>query len=235
MTSAVKPTASRARRRSHLNAPARALAAKSALIAKRPSRVEAFGCLARGAHGGQVRPRALGRAQPIDSRQRFSPRLNDIGGPVTSPRRASLAATPEDDDAMRARLAALKSSLEARNGGTPAVDNSSVARAGYLAGMSAAWEFVGAIAAGALIGWGLDWLTGKKPWFLILFFVLGMIGGVANVIRVAGPKGQPKNPPKSPPIDRNSRLSGGQAPDKDGRRSASAAPAAPSGAYDDED
>ena len=93
--------------------------------------------------------------------------------------------------------------------------------------MSAAGEFIGAIVAGALIGWGVDWLTGKKPWFLILFSLLGMVGGIANVIRVAGPK--------RPARERNSRLSGAWGPDKDGRRSASAAPGAPEGADDDED
>jgi ATP synthase protein I len=136
---------------------------------------------------------------------------------------------------MRARLDALKGALDRRKAEArakeppaPGEPGSPGDPSGFLVGMSAAGEFVGAIVAGALVGWGLDWLTGKKPWFLILFFLLGMVGGIANVIRVAGPK--------SPAGKRNSRLSGAQAPDKDGRRSASVvALGAPQGADDDED
>ena len=146
-----------------------------------------------------------------------------------------MARTPEDDErAMRNRLDALKGALdrrrvEARAKTGPAQGESSADAnpSGFVTGMSAAGEFVGAIVAGALIGWGLDRLTGKTPWFLIVFFLLGMVGGIANVVRVAGPK--------RPPRDRNSSLSGAMAPDKDGRRSVSqAAPGAPEGA-DDED
>ncbi len=148
---------------------------------------------------------------------------------------APIAKAPDDEHAMRARLDALKGALDrrqaearAKESPAPGGPGSPGDPSGFLVGMSAAGEFVGAIVAGALIGWGVDWLTGKKPWFLILFFLLGMVGGIANVIRVAGPK--------SPARERNSRLSGAQAPDKDGRRSASAAAlGAPVGADDDED
>jgi ATP synthase protein I len=148
---------------------------------------------------------------------------------------APIAKAPDDEGAMRARLDALKGALDQRQAvarakapPAPGAPGSVSDPSGYLAGMSAAGEFVGAIVAGALIGWGVDWLTGKKPWFLILFFLLGMVGGIANVIRVAGPK--------RPARERNSRLSGAQAPDKDGRRPASAAAlGAPEGADDDED
>jgi ATP synthase protein I len=146
-----------------------------------------------------------------------------------------MASSDDNEHAMRARLDALKGALDRRRAEArakeppaPGGPGSPGDPSGFLVGMSAAGEFVGAIVAGALIGWGVDWLTGKKPWFLILFFLLGMVGGIANVIRVAGPK--------SPARERNSRLSGAQAPDKDGRRSASAAAlGAPQGANDDED
>jgi F0F1-type ATP synthase assembly protein I len=142
---------------------------------------------------------------------------------------------PDNEHAMRARLDALKGALDRRKAEArakeppaPGAPGSPGDPSGYLVGMSAAGEFVGAIVAGALIGWGLDWLTGKKPWFLILFFLLGMVGGIANVIRVAGPK--------RPARERNSPLSGAPAPDKDGQRPASAAAlGAPTGADDDED
>jgi ATP synthase protein I len=142
---------------------------------------------------------------------------------------------PDNEHAMRARLDALKGALDRRKAEArakeppaPGAPGSASDPSGYLVGMSMAGEFIGAIVAGALIGWGVDWLTGKKPWFLILFFLLGMVGGIANVIRVAGPK--------SPARKRNSPLSGAWGPDKDGRRSASsAALGAPEGADDDED
>ncbi len=147
-----------------------------------------------------------------------------------------MAKAPDDSEhVMRARLDALKGALDRRKAEArakeppaPGEPGSVGDPSGFLVGMSMAGEFIGAIVAGALIGWGLDWLTGKKPWFLILFFLLGMVGGIAKVIRVAGPK--------SPGRKRNSRLSGAQAPDKDGRRSVSAAAlGAPKGADDDED
>ena len=63
---------------------------------------------------------------------------------------------------------------------------------------------------------------------MIAFFLLGAVAGVWNVIRATSPKGPPK--------DRNSRLSGDAAPDKDVRRSAPmAGNEAPGGADDDED
>ncbi len=89
-------------------------------------------------------------------------------------------------------------------------------------------ELVAGVLVGAGIGWGLDRWLGTKPWLLIVFFLLGTAAGMQNVIRVASPKGRDGV--------RNSRLSGGQAPDKDEPRSASeAAPEALTGQDEDED
>ena len=47
-------------------------------------------------------------------------------------------------------------------------------------------ELIGGIVVGSLIGWGLDrWLGLQKPWFFILFFLLGAASGILNVIRMA--------------------------------------------------
>lgn len=51
-------------------------------------------------------------------------------------------------------------------------------------GMQAGVELIGAIAAGTLIGIGLDHLLGTKPLFSILMFLLGVFTGFYNVYRV---------------------------------------------------
>ncbi|MGA2491939.1 MAG: AtpZ/AtpI family protein [Roseiarcus sp.] len=147
-----------------------------------------------------------------------------------------MAKTPEDEEReMRARLDMLKGRLERRAAETrvraAAAASSSgggFGGPGVTLGLQAGGEFVGAILLGGAIGWGLDWLLGTKPWLLIVFFLLGTVAGVKNVIRVTSPKGRDEV--------RNSRLSGGQAPDKDEPRPASkAAPQAPTGWDEDED
>ena len=46
-------------------------------------------------------------------------------------------------------------------------------------------ELVAAVAVGTIIGFILDNWFGTKPWFIIIFFFLGVIAGILNVIRVA--------------------------------------------------
>ena len=147
-----------------------------------------------------------------------------------------MAKTPEDDEReMRARLDRLKGRLERRAAETRVRVAASASQSGggfggpgVTLGLQAGGEFVAAIILGGAIGWGLDWLLSTKPWLLIVFFLLGTVAGVKNVIRVTSPKGRDEV--------RNSRLSGGQAPDKDEPRSASeAATQAPTGQDEDED
>ena len=54
-----------------------------------------------------------------------------------------------------------------------------------------ATELVAALIVGGALGWGLDWLCGHfglhtKPWFLIVFVVLGAAAGIRGVMRTAG-------------------------------------------------
>ena len=59
-------------------------------------------------------------------------------------------------------------------------------------------ELTGGIVVGSAIGWFLDgWLGNKKPWFFILFFLLGAAAGILNVIRMAMRERTP--PPPSVP------------------------------------
>ena len=46
-------------------------------------------------------------------------------------------------------------------------------------------ELVAAVVVGTIIGFILDNWFGTKPWFIILFFIIGVIAGMLNVIRVA--------------------------------------------------
>jgi len=122
--------------------------------------------------------------------------------------------TPKDDDAhLRGRMEALRKEIHAR---TPAPqpkakpgssgDNGAMG-AQMSMGLRAGSEFVAAILVGGAIGWGVDWLVHTKPLFTILFFLLGVVAGVLNVIRATSPKGGK--------IVGDSRLSGGSAEDKD--------------------
>ena len=46
-------------------------------------------------------------------------------------------------------------------------------------------ELVAAVVIGTIIGFILDNWFGTKPWFIILFFFVGVVAGIVNVIRVA--------------------------------------------------
>ena len=46
-------------------------------------------------------------------------------------------------------------------------------------------ELVAAVGVGTIIGFILDSWFGTKPWLIIIFFFLGSIAGMLNVIRAA--------------------------------------------------
>ena len=46
-------------------------------------------------------------------------------------------------------------------------------------------ELVSAVAVGAIIGFILDNTFGTKPWLIIIFFIIGVVAGIINVIRSA--------------------------------------------------
>ena len=53
-----------------------------------------------------------------------------------------------------------------------------------------ATELVAALVVGGGLGWGIDWLFGHfgfhtRPVFLIVFFVLGIVAGIRNVMSAA--------------------------------------------------
>ena len=46
-------------------------------------------------------------------------------------------------------------------------------------------ELVSAVAVGTIIGFILDNTFGTKPWLILIFFFVGVVAGITNVIRSA--------------------------------------------------
>lgn len=46
-------------------------------------------------------------------------------------------------------------------------------------------ELVSGLGIGFVVGWGLDWMFGTLPIFLILFTLLGFVAGVKTMVRTA--------------------------------------------------
>jgi ATP synthase protein I len=95
--------------------------------------------------------------------------------------------SPESEAAFEGKLSELGERLDrvkARRDAEAEADLDAEMRGrGMAYGMRMAAELVGAVIVGGLIGIGLDWLIGTKPWLFLLFFVLGFAAGVLNVVR----------------------------------------------------
>ncbi|MEM7696210.1 MAG: AtpZ/AtpI family protein [Pseudomonadota bacterium] len=99
-------------------------------------------------------------------------------------------------------LSSRRKALQKRLDGHEAAEAKSAATASSAAGYAAAFrlstEFVSAILVGAALGFGLDFVAGTAPWFLIVFLLLGFVAGILNVLRSAGLISSPqvgKTPP----------------------------------------
>jgi ATP synthase protein I len=46
-------------------------------------------------------------------------------------------------------------------------------------------ELVSAVVVGIIIGFFFDKIFGTKPWFILIFFFVGVVAGITNVIRSA--------------------------------------------------
>ena len=69
------------------------------------------------------------------------------------------------------------------------------ARASAMArGFRLSSELVAGVVVGAVIGWGFDRLLSTSPWGLIVFFLLGFVAGVINVMQI-GRRGSGQNRP----------------------------------------
>jgi ATP synthase protein I len=99
-----------------------------------------------------------------------------------------------DEAALSARLGSLDRRLSEIRGnrkigtGQPGGENEdSAARASAMArGLRLSSELVAGVVVGAVIGWGFDRLLSTSPFGLIVFFLLGFVAGVVNLVRSAG-------------------------------------------------
>jgi ATP synthase protein I len=87
---------------------------------------------------------------------------------------------PSGFDDFDARLAKLKSTRQAKDGGPDADDRPHM---DWGRGLQAGIEIIAGVAGGSLIGWALDWWLGTGPFLLIGGFMLGAAAGMLNAIR----------------------------------------------------
>ena len=86
----------------------------------------------------------------------------------------------KDLDDFKTRLKIAKSKLEKK---IPKKDNEKNTYLGNAFKLGT--ELVAAVVVGTIIGFILDSWFGTKPWFIIIFFLLGVTAGILNVIRTA--------------------------------------------------
>jgi ATP synthase protein I len=102
--------------------------------------------------------------------------------------------TSLDEAALSARLGSLDRRLaEVRDGRKIRTDqpqgqsDDGAARASAMArGFRLSSELIAGVVVGAAIGWGIDHLLSTSPFGLIVFFLLGFIAGLVNLVRSAG-------------------------------------------------
>ena len=83
-------------------------------------------------------------------------------------------------DQFKTRLQIAKNKLSKKNTLNKNQNSSSIGAAFKLS-----TELVSAVAVGTIIGFILDKTFGTKPWLFILFFFVGVVAGIINVIRSA--------------------------------------------------
>ena len=85
------------------------------------------------------------------------------------------------------RLSEIRDSREVRTDQPDAGSGDGAARSSAMArGFQLSSELIAGVVVGALMGWGFDRLLSTSPFGLIVFFLLGFVAGVVNVIRSAG-------------------------------------------------
>ena len=83
-------------------------------------------------------------------------------------------------DQFKTRLEIAKKRISEKNHENKNENPSSIGTAFKLS-----TELVAAVAVGAIIGFIFDKTFGTKPWFILIFFFVGVIAGIINVIRSA--------------------------------------------------
>ena len=83
-------------------------------------------------------------------------------------------------DPFKTRLEIAKSKISKRKVLTEIKPSSSIGTAFKMS-----TELVSAVAVGTIIGFILDKTFGTKPWLILIFFFVGVVAGITNVIRTA--------------------------------------------------
>ena len=83
-------------------------------------------------------------------------------------------------DQFKTRLQIAKNKLSRKNQKNNGKNSSSIGAAFKLS-----TELVAAVAVGTIIVFILDNTFGTKPWLIIIFFFVGVIAGIINVVRSA--------------------------------------------------
>ena len=83
-------------------------------------------------------------------------------------------------DPFKTRLEIAKSKIFKRNLYKDKEPPSSIGTAFKLS-----TELVSAVVVGTIIGFILDKTFGTKPWFILIFFFVGVVAGIINVFRSA--------------------------------------------------
>src|SRR6266487_2862738 len=85
------------------------------------------------------------------------------------------------------RLSEIRDSRKIRTDQPGSESGDGAARASAMArGFRLSSELIAGVIVGAVIGWGFDRLLSTSPFGLIVFFLLGFVAGVVNVVRSAG-------------------------------------------------
>ena len=83
-------------------------------------------------------------------------------------------------DQFKTRLQIAKNKLFKKKSENGKENSSSIGAAFKLS-----TELVSAVAVGTIFGFILDKTFGTKPWLIIIFFFIGVIAGIINVVRSA--------------------------------------------------
>ena len=83
-------------------------------------------------------------------------------------------------DQFKTRLEIAKKRISEKNQDKKNENPSSIGTAFKLS-----TELVAAVAVGAIIGFIFDKTFGTTPWFILIFFFVGVVAGITNVIRSA--------------------------------------------------
>jgi ATP synthase protein I len=83
-------------------------------------------------------------------------------------------------DPFKTRLEIAKKKIVKRNLDNDKQNTSPIGNAFKLS-----TELVAAVAVGTIIGFILDKTFGTKPWLILIFFFVGVVAGITNVIKSA--------------------------------------------------